>query len=119
MKAGSHRPVTLPWLQSPVGYWAPIIVERHFPRRPVPDRGVHPRETPSESRDDRGRDSPEHERDGMGGGQHFLLQGGYEASGWKSGPDTYHFLPAHHLHGPYDSRADTVVLVIWKKKAPA
>lgn len=50
--------------------------------------------------------------------QHFILEGGYETSGWKFGPGSYHFLPAHHLHGPYESRDGAVVLVIWEKQPP-
>ena len=46
--------------------------------------------------------------------QHFILEGGYETAGWKFGPGTYHFLPAHQLHGPYDSKNGAVVLVIWE-----
>ncbi len=52
------------------------------------------------------------------GEQHFIVQGGYETSGWKFGPGTYHCLPAHHLHGPYESRDGAVVLVIWERPDP-
>ena len=47
--------------------------------------------------------------------QHFILEGGYQTGGWDFGPGTYHFLPAHHTHGPYTSRDGAVVLVIWEK----
>lgn len=47
--------------------------------------------------------------------QHFILEGGYETGGWKFGPGTYHFLPAHRTHGPYTSENGAMVLVIWEK----
>jgi len=50
--------------------------------------------------------------------QHFILEGGYETSGWKFGPGTYHYLPARHLHGPYDSKDGAVVFVIWECPEP-
>ena len=47
--------------------------------------------------------------------QHFILEGGYETSGWEFGPGTYHYLPAQKNHGPYISKNGAVVLVIWEK----
>jgi hypothetical protein len=51
--------------------------------------------------------------------QHFILEGGYETSGWKFGPGTYHYLPARRLHGPWDSKEGAVILVICEGREEA